>query len=68
MGRRHMRNREWVYAAIAVLSFALMAGSLVLMYMNAGEGQPEFGDYVPAIMFGALFLVNLVLAKQNKRR
>ncbi|RDB62234.1 hypothetical protein C1878_07820 [Gordonibacter sp. 28C] len=63
-----MRNREWVYAAIAVASFVLMAGSLVLTYMNAGEGQPELGEFVPAILFGALFLVNLVLAKQNKRR
>lgn len=63
-----MRNREWVYAVIAVLSFVLMTGSLVLAYMNAGEGQPELGDYVPAIGFGLLFLVNLVLAKQNRRR
>ena len=36
--------------------------------MNAGEGQPGPGEFVPAIGFGLLFLVNLVLAKQNKRR
>lgn len=62
-----MKNREWVYAVIAVVSFILMAGSLVFVSMNAGEGQPEFGEYVPAIGFGFLFLVNLVLAKQNRR-
>ena len=45
-----------------------MTGSLVLAYMNAGEGQLGPGEFVPAIGFGLLFLVNLVLAKQNKRR
>lgn len=63
-----MRNREWVYAAIAVASFVLMTGSLVLAYMNAGEGLSGARDFIPAIGFGLLFLANLVLAKQNKRR
>ena len=63
-----MRNREWVYAAIAVASFVLMTGSLVIAYMNAGEGQPGLGEFAPAIGFGLLFLANLVLAKQNRRR
>ena len=31
-----MRNREWVYAAIAVASFVLMTGSLVLAFGKGG--------------------------------
>lgn len=63
-----MRNREWVYAAIAVLSFVLMTGSLVLAFGKGGEGLSGARDFIPAIGSGALFLVNLVLAKQNRRR
>ncbi|WP_080797223.1 hypothetical protein [Arabiibacter massiliensis] len=63
-----MRNREWVYAVIAVISFVMMAASLVFVYMDAGEAGPELGEFVPAIGFALVFLVNLVLSKQNRRR
>lgn len=63
-----MRNREWVYAIIAVLSFVLMAGSLVMVYMNAGDAGVGIGELVPSIGFALLFFINIVLAKQNRRR
>ncbi len=63
-----MRNREWVYAVIAVLSFVAMAGGLVWTYANAGEAGVGLLELAPWLALGLLFLVNVVLAKQNKRR
>lgn len=63
-----MRNREWVYAVIGVLSFILMTGSLVWTYMNAGEGGVGLRELAPSLGLAFVFLVNVVLAKQNKRR
>ena len=47
-----MQNRQWIFAVIGGLSFVLMTGSLVLASL--------------ALAF--VFLVNVVLAKQNRRR
>ncbi|BAK44475.1 hypothetical protein [Eggerthella sp. YY7918] len=63
-----MKNRDGVYAAIAVASFVLMTGSLILTYSNAGEGGVGIGELVPSLGFALLFLVNLVLSRQNRRR
>lgn len=63
-----MGNRERIYAGIAVLSFVLMTGGLVMTYMNAGEGEVGLLDLGPSLALGLLFLVNVVLAKQNKQR
>ncbi len=63
-----MKDRSGVYAAIAVLSFVLMAASLAWAYANAGEGGVGFGELFPSIGLGFLFLVNIVLSKQNRRR
>ena len=57
-----MQNRQWIFAVIGGLSFVLMTGSLVLAYANAGEE----GVGIAELAF--VFLVNVVLAKQNRRR
>ncbi|MFR8047389.1 MAG: hypothetical protein ACLU7P_14715 [Eggerthella lenta] len=44
-----------------------MTGSLVPPSAR-GRGPSGARDFIPAIGFGALFLVNVVLAKQNRRR
>lgn len=63
-----MKDRSGVYAFIAVLSFVMMAVSLAWAYMNAGEGGVGLGELLPSIGLGFLFLVNIVLSKQNGRR
>lgn len=63
-----MRNRERVYAVIAVLSFAIMAGGLAWTYATAGESGVGLRELAPWLALGFLFLVNVVLAKQNRRR
>ncbi|MEG0015701.1 hypothetical protein [Gordonibacter sp.] len=63
-----MRNRQWIFAAIGALSFILMMGSLVITYMNAGEGGVGLRELAPSLGLALVFLVNVVLAKQNKRR
>ena len=63
-----MGNRQWVFAVIGVLSFVLMTGSLVLTYMNAGEEGVGMAELAPSFALAFVFLVNVVLAKQNRRR
>lgn len=63
-----MKDRSGVYAAIAMLSFALMAISLGMAYTNAGEGGVGLKELAPSLGFGLFFLVNIVLSKQNRRR
>ena len=66
--RECMQNRQWIFAAIGVLSFVLMTGSLVLTYMNAGEEGVGLAELGPSLALAFVFLVNVVLAKQNRRR
>ncbi|MEG0302870.1 MAG: hypothetical protein RRZ85_00415 [Gordonibacter sp.] len=63
-----MRNRQWIFAVIGGLSFVLMMGSLVLTYMNAGEQGVGLAELAPSLALAAVFLVNVVLSKQNRRR
>lgn len=63
-----MRNREWVFAVIGVVSFVAMAASLVMTYMNAGEEGVGLAELGPSLALAAVFLVNVVLSKQNRRR
>ena len=66
--RRRMRNRQWIFAVIGALSFVLMAGSLVLTYMNAGDQGVGLAELTPSLALAFVFLVNVVLSKQNRRR
>ena len=63
-----MRNREWVYAVIGVLSFVCMTGTLVYAYMNAGDEGVGLRELGTSLALAFVFLVNVVLAKQNRRR
>lgn len=63
-----MQKRQWIFAVIGVLSFVLMTGSLVLTYMNAGEEGVGIAELAPSLALGFVFLVNVVLSKQNRRR
>lgn len=63
-----MRNRQWIFSVIGALSFVLMMGSLVLTYMNAGEEGVGIAELGPSFALAFVFLVNVVLAKQNRRR
>lgn len=63
-----MRNREWVYAVIGVLSFVFMMGGLVLAYANAGENGVGLRELAPSLGLALVFLVNVVLAKRNYRK
>lgn len=63
-----MRNKQGVFAAIGVISFVFMAGSLVLAYANAGEEGVGLAELAPSLALACVFLVNVVLAKQNYRR
>lgn len=62
------KNRQWIFAVIGVLSFILMMGSLVLTYMNAPEGGVGLAELGPSLALAFVFLVNVVLSKQNNRR
>ena len=63
-----MQNRQWIFAVIGGLSFVLMTGSLVLAYSNAGEERVGIAELGPSLALAFVFLVNVVLAKQNRRR
>ncbi len=63
-----MGNKQWVFAALGALSFILMTGSLVFTYMNAGEEGVSLAELGPSFALAFVFLVNVVLSKQNKRR
>ncbi|MCB7038820.1 hypothetical protein [Eggerthella sinensis] len=63
-----MKNKERIYAIVAVLSFVAMTASLVLASMNAGEAGLGLRELGPAFACGFVFLVSVVLAKQNRRR
>lgn len=63
-----MKDRSGVYAAIAMLSFVLMAISLGMAYANAGESGAGLKELAPSFGFGLFFLVNIVLSKRNGRR
>ena len=63
-----MRDRQWIFAIIGVLSFVLMAGSLVITYMNAGENGVGLAELMPSLALAFVFLINVVLSKQNKRK
>lgn len=63
-----MHKRQWIFAVIGALSFVLMTGSLVLTYMNAGEEGVGMAELVPSLALAFVFLVNVVLSKQNRRR
>ena len=63
-----MRDRQWIFAIIGVLSFVLMAGSLVITYMNAGENGVGLAELTPSLALAFVFLINVVLSKQNKRK
>ncbi len=63
-----MKKRERVYAAIGALSFIAMAISLIMTYANAGESGVGLRELAPSLGLAFVFLVNVVLAKQNKRR
>lgn len=63
-----MQSRQWIFAVIGVLSFVLMTGSLVLTYMNAPEEGVGLAELGPSLALAFVFLVNVVLSKQNKRR
>lgn len=62
------KNRDWVYAIIGVVSFVAMTISLVFTYMNAGENGVGLAELVPSLALGFVFLINVVLSKQNRRR
>ena len=62
------KNRQWIFAVIGVLSFVLMTGSLVLTYMSAPEGGVGLAELGPSLALAFVFLVNVVLSKQNNRR
>jgi hypothetical protein len=66
--RERMQNRQWIFAVIGGLSFVLMTGSLVLAYANAGEEGVGIAELGPSLALAFVFLVNVVLAKQNRRR
>ena len=51
-----MKDRSGVYAAIAVLSFIMMAVSLAWAYANAGEGGVGLGELLPLHWPGGLVL------------
>ena len=61
-----MQNRQWIFAVIG--GFVLMTGSLVLAYANAGEEGVGIAELGPSLALAFVFLVNVVLAKQNRRR
>ena len=61
-----MQNRQWIFAVIGGLSFR--TGSLVLAYANAGEEGVGIAELGPSLALAFVFLVNVVLAKQNRRR
>ena len=61
-----MQNRQWIFAVIGGL--VLMTGSLVLAYANAGEEGVGIAELGPSLALAFVFLVNVVLAKQNRRR
>ena len=63
-----VKNKERIYAVIGVLSFVAMTASLVLASMNAGEAGMSLREFGPALACGFVFLVSVVLSKQNKRR
>ncbi|MFQ9348895.1 MAG: hypothetical protein ACLR2Y_10540 [Eggerthella lenta] len=63
-----MQNRQWIFAVIGGLSFVLMTGSLVLAYANAGEEGVGIAELGPSLALAFVFLVNVVLAKQSRRR
>ena len=45
-----------------------MTGSLVLAYANAGEEGVGIAELGLSLALAFVFLVNVVLAKQNRRR
>ena len=63
-----MQNRQWIFAVIGGLSFVLMTGSLVLAYAERGRGGVGIAELGPSLALAFVFLVNVVLAKQNRRR
>ena len=63
-----MQNRQWIFAVIGGLSFVLMTGSHVLAYAHAGEEGVGIAEQGPSLALAFVFLVNVVLAKQNRRR
>ncbi len=63
-----MKHRETIYAVIAVLSFVAMAATLIWTFSTAEGGEVSIRDLGPTIALAMLFFVNVILAKQNKRR